>query len=164
MTDNSSIRFMRICAAGALVAGVFLSIGARHDLERGRVKLRRKLAELEELRGMERRIVRYRGAYKAFGGLSVKRPAAMGDLLKRHMAGHAAEDSRSTRQNLVPGWTVRRQEMGLGEVSMDKVMALVHDAESGRPPWRLTRCIVRATSGGAGKARVDLVFEALDGE
>ena len=164
MRGDPTIRLVWIFAAVALAAGILLSAGAVGEMRAGRVKLGGKLAELEELRRMEREIVRHRAAHRAFGGLAAKRPVAMADLLKRHMEGVTVEDSRSTRQNTAPGWTIRRQELAFGEVSMDKVMELVQDAESGRPPWRLTRCIVRAAPGAGGRGKVDLVFEALDGE
>jgi len=164
MKDDPTIRLMWICGGVLLAIGAVLCMSTLDSLRADGATLRARLSELEELRGMERHASRYRGAYRKFDGLSARRPVAMATLLKKHMGGQPVEDSRSTRQSLVRGWTVRRQEMALGEVSMDKVMALVHDAESGRPPWRLTRCIVRASPGGGGKAKVDLVFEALDGE
>ena len=164
MSNGSNIRLMWICAAVSLIAGIGLSVDAIGELRSDRARLRTKLAQLDELRRMERQIARYRAAYREFEALQDKRPVPMAGLLKKHVDGRSPEDSRSTRQSSARGWTLRRQEVAFGEVSLDKVMELVHEAESGRPPWRLTRCIVRASSGVAGKGKVDLVFESLDGQ
>lgn len=164
MKSDPTISLIWIGAAAALAAGVVMAVMGVGEFGAERARLRGKLTEIEELRGMEMEIVRHRAARRAFEGLAAKRPAAMGDLVGKHMEGVAVEDSRSSRQDVVDGWTVRRQEMAFAEVSMDKVVALVRDAESGRPPWRLTRCMVRASAGEPGRGKVDLVFEALDGQ
>ena len=156
------------CAIVSLVAGVGLTAGAWREVRAARHGLRRSLRDLEELEVLRGRLEPYRGAEAAFESLPVKRPVAVREFLADRTEGWNPDDLRESEEEMTPGWTAHRIELAFGVVPIARIMDLVHCVETpvvengvvARPPWRLTKCVIRASPDAVGNGWVVLVLVA----
>jgi len=149
-------------AAASAVAGVWLALHAAGAVDRAGRELARKRSELDELRAVAGELARSAAAKAVFEGEPGRRPAAVAALLDEVLPGVKPEDSRERRREIAGGWLVREHEFAFGEVPLGKVMDFAAKAEAQRPPWKVTKCVIRASPHAPGTGRVALVLEALE--
>ena len=83
-------------------------------------------------------------------------------ILRSALGGAAADDVRESTEELDPPWRLRRKEVVLGDLPLERVLAAVRQAEAQRPPWRLAECRIEASPAAPGRGRTVLVFETLE--
>jgi hypothetical protein len=163
MAESVRLRILWACAAAALADGTASAVRGAAAAGAAGPRLRRKVDVIGELRAMSVEFSRYQAARQAFESLSPTRPPALVALLRKHIPETIpAEVREAERAEAAGGWTVRRCDVSLEEAPLDQVMAFVADAESQRPPWRVTKGEIRALPQGGGSARVTLRMEALE--
>jgi len=161
MSDGKLKRVLWPAAAIVLGIGVVMTIQAVRRMDAISLRFEKKLRNLDRLRSLQRELDRYVSAQRAFERLPAKRPVAVERLLEDSLPGWKADDVRKFRRESVSGWVVRQEEIVFGEIPLSKLMEFVYKAEMQRPPWRLIRCDIKASSR-AGTGRVVLLLEAME--
>jgi hypothetical protein len=72
------------------------------------------------------------------------------------------DERRQSGADLAPGWAVRREELAFRDAPVAAALQSCEAAESLRPPWRLTRLVVRASPQGKGRGQVLMSFEGIE--
>lgn len=150
---------LALCALGLL-----LTLRAIRLTPSGEDQIRRKLADLEQVRWLQAEQARREAAVAFFDRLPVKSPIPMRELVGRVIGGappalHAKEARRA-----VAGWVVRSVELTFDQIALPDISRLVLAArgEGDRPPWRLVDCQITASEQGPDYGRATLEFEALE--
>ena len=147
--------------AALLLAGVGLSVQTAGKIRDTRVRVERKLHDLEKLRAIESRVRRGEAARQAVESMPRRSVEPLLPLVQASFGVVKDEDCRETRRDLVPGWIVRQTEISFNEVPFADVMELIHKAEAFQPPWRLAKCTLRAAPGLPGAGQAVLQLEAV---
>ena len=123
-------------------------------------RMNRKILELNELRNMEKDILKIDSAKRAFNDLKDKQPVSLEGMIREILPEYKCDEIRETGRENVDGWILYRKEISFAEIPIGRLMEFVNKAEGCRPPWRLTKCIIQSGSTpGTGKAVV--VMEGL---
>jgi hypothetical protein len=162
MNESTRIRGLWTLAGAALLAGIGMTVLTVRDLRSARDQMERTAGTIEKLQAQEKDLSRRLEAREMFEQLARKRPVALSDLLQKMLPGSRADESKEVRQELPAGWTLRRKEIGLADVSFAKMMEFAQAAEAQRPPWRLVKCTLRASSREDGVGQAALLFDALE--
>jgi heme exporter protein D len=149
-------------AALSLAAGVALTFHSLRLAREASQDMAQHLRELARVRSLEAGVAARRAAQQSFDALAVRQPTNLVALAVAAMPSAQPEDVRETRHELAAGWSVRQVELTFREASIAKAMEFVSIAESQPLPWRLTKCVLRATPGVAGTGHIALTMEALE--
>ena len=137
-------------------------------------RINRKMLELNELRNMEKEVLRINAAKRAFDDLKDKQPVSLEGMIRETLSEYKCDEIRETGRENVDGWILYRKEISFGEIPIGKLMEFINKAEgfrpasnlaaadsiAGRPPWHLAKCIIQSgRTPGTGKAVV--VMEGL---
>jgi len=139
-----------------------------------------KCRHLEQLQDVGRGLARYEACRAAFEALPRKQAVPLDALVARILGPVQPDDSRETREEVLPGWVLRKRELVFNSIAVGAVVSFVRAAESADcgepgdvdspasgpvqrqcPPWRLGEFVLKA-SGSAGQAQVVLVLETLE--
>ncbi len=168
-TDNSSYttdprlgRAIWVIALCAVAVGILLTFRSLADRSTVKEKLETRITDMKNMKALERRAARITDAIRTLDELPDHKAVNLSPLLTSTLPGIKPELRESARRGLQGDWSLRRVDIDLGEVALDKFAAFLHKAESDRPPWRLARCTVRSTGTTPGMAQVTLALEALD--
>jgi len=162
MNDRLFLRLLRILAAVAIVSGVAMAMRSIGSTREHSAKMDGKLRYFEELRLLEAEINRYTAALGEFEKLPAGSPTPIAKLLRENLPGHTSADIRELKRSAAAqGWTVHRQEIAFSEISLADAMRFAGATESQRPPWRLVKCDIRASSQAPASGQVVLVLESL---
>lgn len=164
MNERVIRQIIWIGAVTVLIVGAMSVIRTIRQVDTVSLTFETKLRDLEKLKTMDRENARYDAARRSFERLTDRRPVSLPGLLKDTLPGHKAGDIREIRREFIPGWIVRHKEIAFSEVPLDGLMRFVHKAENSKPPWRLVKCVVRASTRSRGAGNVVLVMEALEGQ
>jgi hypothetical protein len=149
-------------ALAVLAIGLLAAARALHDLAASRAGFASTLAEFKRLGTVEADLAGYLAARAAYEALPSPRAQDPGEALRRVLPGTRVDGSKEERAEAAPGWVRRRREYVFGAVPFGKVMEFVAAAEAQRPPWRLVRCTLRATTPQGGTGQAAIVLEALE--
>ena len=97
----------------------------------------------------------------AFETLPETTPASLTALSASSITGTAPEIRPRKSRKLLNGWTLKQAEIIFNDVQLSRISAFLYAAETGRPPWRLTECLITPTRSEGGFGRAVLVLEAL---
>ncbi len=145
----------------ALVASAVMTTATLKALREGADRLAGKCALLDELQQLGESHADYAAARRAFEALDARSSANFEQAVQEALARRKPEDVRRDRENLSPGWAVERVEIYLTELPFEELAPLLQQAESLRPPWRLTRCVLSGSPRAAGTGRATLQFERI---
>jgi hypothetical protein len=152
--------WMSVIAVGAL--SLFLTARQFVYMRAASGRLARKVEELGRLLVLQDELQRDEAARKRYEAIETGQPASLGGPLKEVVSEPEKLDIRDTVREAVPGWVVRQKEITFGDVPLGKAMEFVRTVEAQRPPWRLTKCVIRASSHTEGVAQTVLVLDALE--
>ena len=155
-------RILWAAGAVAMAAGVLVAFQAVWALDLTTQRLAAKSRHLDELIRLDRRLQPYVQAQETFARLVDKRPVPLADLVKTAFPSSKPDDVRDLGSDTLAGWTLRKKEVTLSEVSFEKVFFFVQAAENQRPPWRLAKCLLRPSVQTPGTGQAVLTFEALE--
>lgn len=164
MTERLSPGALWLAALACLLAGVLFSVHACGRLRQTRDVLTRKHADLLALEALDARAREHTMALEAFEALAQKQPTPLAALLKTHLPSDTPDDIRESRDQAPQDWSLQRREVSFTEVPLPKLIRFVAAAESAtnRPPWRLEKCVIRASARAAGYGQVQLVLQAFE--
>ncbi|MCX6997630.1 MAG: hypothetical protein NTV49_11220 [Kiritimatiellaeota bacterium] len=145
----------------AVAAGTLLALATLSTLSDDLRRIRRRAADLDQLRRLEAGWRSDQLAVQKFEDLRTHQPTPLAELAAKNIAG--APPAIRLRESIpaAAGWTLRRAAVKLDDVRMEDLTRLLAAAESSRPPWRLAEFALTA-SDTAGAGRAMLVFEALE--
>jgi hypothetical protein len=161
MSERLRIRMLWLAAVASLVCGALLTLTSVRNLRAAEDRSRSTRSHVEQLEAHEARFNRSLDARQAFEKLSSKKPVPLDALLAKAFPGKTPQDVRESYREIGEGWGVRRREFSLAEVPFAGVMAFLREAENRRPPWRVLKCDIRASTR-PGEGKVDLALEALE--
>ena len=146
---------------GGLLAAVALWQTARTiaDTPRNLAQLARRHGDLIQLQGLAERHAVNRAAVAALESTSGT-PPELKAWCQQQWPDLPVEVSERETVPLLPGWSVRRVDVRLADVTLAEVGHLLNQAEALRPPWRVVEAQLTAGSS-AGRGRASLVMEAL---
>lgn len=163
MTDRTVNRSIWWAAILCLLAGVWLSLRSAFVLRDAAASLREKRADFLRLQVLAGELARHEAARSAYEDT----PASAGrQPLKPVLAELASrvkmEDMHEFTRALPDGWVLRQKEIVLRDVPFVEAMSLVERAERLRPPWRMAKCVLRASARRGGTGQVILLLETVD--
>ena len=162
MKDPLMRRLLWIISIAVLATGMVLAVPSWRQAEVTRRRFIKKRRELQALRAVQRDLNKYLAAQAEFAKLPSTKPAPLIILLKELLPAQRAEDMRVVRNEGPTGWFVREAQVTFSDIPVEAAMAFACGAEALRPPWRLTRCAVRAaTESPTGRAHVEFSFESV---
>ena len=172
MSDRFPKILLWLAAAAALAIGAALSGYAARHIAASKTRLTRELHDLDTLRAVEADLRRYEAAWETFQKGTLDPPISLVDLLPQVLPEVKAEEMRDLSVHSVPGWMIRRKEITLGQAPLGKAMEFVRRAEAPptnmearvRPPWRLAKCVLRASSADPGIGQAVLIMETVERE
>ena len=146
------VKAIAILVAAGLAMALQQVLSIRSTGER----ILRKSDELKQLRALEADIRPLVEAHAFVASQATGDPMApsLGSDLR-------ADDTRDTQEDVAPGWTLRRRSLSFSKVPLGSVMAAAAAAETATPPWRVTRCEIRATDRKGENAQVELQLDIL---
>jgi hypothetical protein len=116
---------------------------------------------IARLREVQARMARYDGAVAQFDALGAVSSEPLAPLVRSVFPDDRAEVRERESMPPVSGWTVRRMDVVLGEVDLQRLGLLLQKLEDGRPPWRLRECTIKASRQAPGRGKVTLVLEGF---
>jgi hypothetical protein len=162
VNDSVVIRTVWVVNVVVLAIGINMTASFVHTFDKNEETLDRKVKELAVMQDLRRTVGEYEVAKSVFEVMpSGQEPVILADLLKAKFSTYRSDHTRASRQSTVPGWVVKQQEVELDNVPFKDVMVFVKEAEAGRPPWRLQKCVFKASSRSSGKGQVVLTMQAL---
>jgi len=146
----------------AMASSVALTLATLRDLEEALPRLEGKAGNVSELRRLGDDVAEYHAAQRMFAELGDGAARVSFDqLVAAALPGHKPEDIRRHRASFGPGWTVEHVEVYLPEVPFESLVPLIEAAETLRPPWRLTKCVLSGSPRAPGTGRATLQFERI---
>ena len=146
-----------VCGVVFLVGSV-LALVSLERVNAASERIQAGLADLSALRGIERDMAPYEQAHLEYEKLPAGGdPVSLAPLLKECLPGISVLDPRESRTAIAAGWTLLQKEVNLRDAPLAGVMEFVSRAENSNPPWRLARCVVRASPKGPGRGQVLLL-------
>jgi hypothetical protein len=139
------------------------------ELER---QLERKRRYMEELEEMEKQLVPYIDARRAFNALEKPQPLEL-DSLVNSVDPDLDALIRQVERRPVDGWELLRKEVVVDSGRVSTIFELINEIESSgyvaqdgdvnltRPSWRMIKASVSSLAGRPGWGRSVLVFESL---
>lgn len=151
-------------AAGVvlLVSGLILTAQTTRQLRDVSAGLLRRRIQLAALLRLESRLAPYVAARETFESVDPSSRVSFDDLLGKALPQVPPADIRNLERESVPGWMERETELTFSDIPFESLTRLVQDAENARPPWLLSKCIIRASSETAGRGQAVLRFETLE--
>ena len=162
MNDSFVIKALWVVNAVVIVLGVSMTVGSIRAFEENEGRLAGKLKNLAAMQKIERGVNEHLAAKSVFEEMpESQQPADLATMLRAKFPSYRPDHTRESRINTVPGWVVKQQDIELDNILFEDVMAFVREAEQGRPPWYLHKCVFRASSRTSGKGKVILTIRAL---
>lgn len=148
------------------LVGAIMTAGTINRLRAARPRLLGKLRDWQELKLLEKEVANYAAARRFFESLPVKHPAPLDPFLKKSGMDARVKDIANPPA-CVPGWGIRQKDVDFGETEapLATIMQWIREtewADPARPPWRVARMSIRASSRHPGAGHVVLLLEALE--
>ncbi len=151
-----------IAGLASVIIGALLVASAAGALGKAQSRMARTEGFMSELKLLDEQSSGFRDLgvqLRATGSPSIQQ---LEGLLADHLPGASADSRAETRREVSSQWAIRDLRMALTDVSVGRLMAFVHAAESLRPPWQMSGCEVNATPGAPGRGTVELTFSSLE--
>jgi len=162
MTNRISRLWIWPVSASVLVAGIALTCQSARRARTTSQRSIRKLRELNALRGFELDLNRCLAARQAFEALENKRPVPLARSLKDTAFESGTLNQREVRRDTAGEWVVRQKEIAFDGATLATVIEFVRKVEAQRPPWRLKKCVLSASSRPGEPGHAVLLLEALE--
>jgi hypothetical protein len=156
------VRMVHVAAAISFAAGIILTAYAGWQTPQWREQISKRVADLGKMKALEQSLAGDESAVQRYESLGMKHPIPLAEVLSK--AGIAETPDIRSRESkpTLAGWSLRTMDVRVEEAPLSKIGRIIEQAESRRPPWRLTECSVSASDKIAGHGRITLVFEALE--
>jgi len=162
MNTNRNLAVLIATATAVALVGLLMTITSIADASEKIERMQRKADDIRTLRDYEETSRRRRAQQAILEGFR-GRPGPRLPALAREILPAANAEVRERKSTpAMNGWVLRQADISLSEVPMLRVADLIHAAEAGRPPWRLTSCTMRASPQTEGHGQVALSFELLE--
>ena len=158
---TNTVPWLAVAALLAVAAGTLLAIATLTGLSDDLRRIRRRAADLDQLRRLEAGWRSDQQAVQTFESLRSHQPIPLAELAAKTITGAPPAIRLREAVPAAAGWTLRRAEVKLDDVRLEELTRLLAAAEGGRPPWRLAEFALTASEA-AGFGRAMLVFEALE--
>lgn len=162
MNEHRMLRLLWLGAFAVLALGAGMAIRTSGRLRGDAARIRRKAEELESLRMEKAMLEDYTVAVRAIDALPATARESFAGILKSATGTAQPEDVRDLYEPCAPGWTLHVKELVFDDLAIEEAMRLVGELEAQRPPWRMAKCGIRASSQEAGRGRVMLRMEHLE--
>jgi len=151
-------------AASGILAAVAIAVTVHtvRTLGATRERLDARLATAAALRVLAGEQAAWEACRRKLDAVPGAKAVKLETILRSALAGAAPEDVRDTAEELEAPWRLRRKEVVLGDLPLERVLAAVRQAAAQRPPWRLAECRIEAAPATPGRGRAVLVFETLE--
>ena len=147
-------------AALLSVAALLVTAHTLAETPRTLGQIARRRGDLIQLQGLAERHAANRAARETLAATSGT-PVDLAAWLGEQQPTWSAEVQARETTPLSAGWSVRRVDVRLPDVSLADAAHWLAQAETGRPPWRVVEIHVVAGAE-AGRGRMNLVMEALE--
>jgi len=162
MKKNNSLLPALWSAAGlSLLIGLLLSIHTVGSIGRTTEIWQKKSGDLQELLALRKVAAERQNILKHYARF----PAAPVPLetLARNAGPGLNPALRSTETHpTVPGWTARRINIGLNDMSGDDLGRFLEAASTATPPWALMACTLSASPTPGRLAKAELILETVE--
>ena len=162
MENKPTIQVLWLAAVLVTLGGVGLVLKSAADMNDKAKQLASQVKLIEDLRRLKKDIAPYYEAERKYNKLAGK-PVPLQQVIRKRFPDEKPE-IRATREedNIVDGWTLHQVEVAFNETAIDKVLGFLHEPESLNPPWRLSKCDIRASARKEKHGNIVLLFEALE--
>jgi hypothetical protein len=125
-------------------------------------KIRSKASYLAGLRTIQAEITQGLAALEVFSKSADKHVVPLPELMRDSLGELKPDEIKDVHKETVQGWMVRQKDITFNEAPLDKVMEFTRKAEAQRPPWSLTKCVIRSSPRAPGVARIELSLQAVE--
>jgi len=146
----------------ALIVGTAAAIFTTQRLIASHARLTAVIRDIEQLQACREKLSSSLASLAAFEQLPAPHPQLLTQMVAMLPSEAKVELGQESEQPAIAGWVVKKQELTINVAPFSRVVEFIHAAETGRPPWRLTHCMLRSSATEPGTGSAMLVFEALD--
>jgi hypothetical protein len=101
---------------------------------------------------------------RAYEGLPRRNLVELDGVFGRNAFLPKPDERRQSSAELLPGWSLRTEEVSFREVSVTAALKSAQAAEHLRPPWRMVKLTVRSPPQAGEKAQVVMSFRGIAAE
>lgn len=152
----------QLLALPVLIAAAVLTAFAVRYCARAARALDADAAALERLRQAGATLEAHTAMQRTFEELPAGNLMDLAEVFSKNGFLPPPDERRQSGADLTRGWTVHREELAFRDAPVAAALRSCEAAESLRPPWRLTRLVVRASPQGKGRGQVLLSFEGIE--
>jgi hypothetical protein len=125
-------------------------------------KMKAKASYLAGLRLIQGELAQGLAAVDAFAKSPDKHVAPLPELMRDTLGDLKPDEIKDVRKETVQGWVVRQKDITFSDAPLDKVMEFVRKAETQRPPWSMSKCVIRSSPRAPGVAKIELSLQAVE--
>lgn len=168
---NRSERWLWGSAGVALTIAILLALHAGATLRSSAAQLQQTDSDLRSVIRWQEKIAPLEAAARGFNDLKEARPEDPAAILRSAWPAAPTPEIQEKKRDLDGRWLIREKEFVFKEVPVADIMRFAFAMETAsrtpagfhRPPWRLQKCEVRASSQAKGVAQLAVLkFEAME--
>ena len=161
MTVSVTRPLLMVAGIVLLVTGAALTPGTADRLAAARAALAEQARYREALARLAQQVEPMEARREAFEAIPATGAVDVDAFVRGTAPGLRPRDVRREAEPLVGDWERLQIEFALDEAPVGRALSLIAAGMQQRPPWRLNRCVVRASAGSPGEGTVVLAFEVL---
>lgn len=146
------------------LVGFFHAVWSIASIRNSIEEISRQQLLVTRLADLESKVAAIDEARNVLDAVETRIPADMDKLLQSAGLADKVTDSREAISNAGQGWSVLVRELSLNDVVLSDLNGFFAVAQAGRPPWTLTKIVVRSSPFESGRGQVVLTMQSLRGK
>ncbi len=157
-------RWIIVAAFAIFITGAASAVWGIASMKSKMATISKQQLLLMRLNDLERRAGAIDDARQALEALGSRTPADIDDLIRKAGFTDKVTDSRDGLDNAGKGWSILTREAALSDVVLSDLDAFFAICQDGRPPWTLTKIVVRSSPFESGRGQAVFTLQALRGK
>jgi hypothetical protein len=145
----------------ALLLSLLLSLRTVSDLGRTTELWKKKGHDLQDMTAMRAIAAKHRSVLKQYAQYPAS-PASLGELARRAVPGLNLITRTTETHPSMPGWTARKVNIGLVDLTGDEFGRFLEAVTTATPPWAILDCTLTASPAQGRLAKVELILETAE--
>lgn len=159
--NNTFLITLWSAAIASLLLGCLLSIRAVGALGGTTEMWQKKTTDLQEMMTMRSLAAEHRSLLKHYAQYPAT-PPPLGELARNAVPGLTLITRSTETHPSVPGWTARKINIGLTDITGDDLGRFLEAVNSSTPPWAVLNCTLLASPVPGRLAQVELILETAE--
>ncbi|MEI7881106.1 MAG: hypothetical protein WCI95_09550 [bacterium] len=159
--NNHSLTALWSAAILAAIVGVVFSFQSLRDLGRTTEIWHKRTNDLQAMMTMRTTAATHRNLLELYAQYPAA-PAPPGELARLAVPGLILTTRSTETHPSAPGWTARKVNLGLTDISGNDLGRFLEAVSTASPPWAILDCTVSASPTPGHLAKVELVLETVE--